>query len=68
MKNKKQYEIRFGDRNNFKSFYTDDYFQAERVFDKIIAFANKHKLTWKVALWNNGYLEKSKINDFIFNQ
>lgn len=63
----KQYEIRYGTGNKIKSVFTDDYLQAERIFDKITAFANAHQLTWKIALWNDGYLVKSKINDFIFN-
>lgn len=63
----RQYEIRYGNKSCFKSFYTDDYLQAERVFDKLIGFANRHKLTWKIALWNNGYLVKSAYNDFVFS-
>ena len=57
---KQGYEIRYGIPHQFKSVHTDDFEQALRIYDKAKKFAENHNLTWIIALWNNGWLEKSE--------
>lgn len=55
----KQYEVRYGTPERFKIVKTESHDGAEGVFDTAKRFAEKHSLSWTVALWNDGYLEKS---------
>ncbi len=54
-----RYEVRYGTPVNFKIVKTESLEQAERMFDTARRFAENHNLNWTVALWNDGYLEKS---------
>ena len=58
--NKKTYEVRYGTPHNFKTVQTDDYEQALRIYGKAKKFAENHGLTWIIALWGCGWLEKSE--------
>ena len=55
----KQYEVRYGTPVNFKVVKTEYRDRAEGVFGTAKRFAEKHNLNWTVAIWNDGYLEKS---------
>lgn len=55
----KQYEVRYGTPERFKIVKTESLEQAEGMFDTARRFAENHNLSWTVALWNDGYLEKS---------
>ena len=57
---KADYEIRYGTPHNFKTVITDDDEQAHRIYDKAKRFAENHGLTWIIALWCRGWLEKSE--------
>lgn len=57
---KQDNEIRYGTPNRFKTVHTDDYEQALRIYDKVKRFAENHNLTWIIALWNRGWLEKTE--------
>lgn len=57
---KQGYEIRYGTPHRFKAVYTDDNEQALRIYDKAKRFSEKHGLTWIIALWYKGWLEKSE--------
>lgn len=54
-----RFEIRYGEPVAFKVDRTDNRDQAERMFEKACKFAENHKLSWTVALWEAGWLEKS---------
>lgn len=53
------YEVRYGTPERFKIVKTESRDGAEGVFDTAKWFAEKRNLSWTVALWNDGYLEKS---------
>ena len=55
-----RYEVRYGSPVNFKVVKTESRDGAEGVFDTAKRFAEKHGLSWSIALWNNGWLEKSE--------
>lgn len=46
------YEIRYGSPTRDKIVKTDDYEQANRIYDKAKRFAENHRLVWTVALWD----------------
>lgn len=52
------YEIRYGLFDTFKTFVTEDYEQALRVYEKYKIFAEIHELTWVVSLYEK--LENNK--------
>lgn len=54
------YEVRYGTPVNFKVVKTESHDVAEGVFDTAKRFAEKRNLNWTVALWNDGWLEKSE--------
>lgn len=56
---KDQFEIRYGEPYAFKAVKADNREQAERMFNRACKFAQNHRLSWKVALWGRGWLEKS---------
>ena len=54
------YELRYGRPVNYKTVKTADFEQVLRMYDKAKVFAEKHNLTWVIALWDSdGWLVKS---------
>ena len=55
-----RYEVRYGTPERFKIVKVESRDGAEGVFDTAKRFAEKHGLSLSIALWNNGWLEKSE--------
>ena len=53
-----RYEVRYRTRVNFKVVKTEYSDRAKEELHTEKRFAEKHSLSWTVALWNDGYLEK----------
>ncbi len=54
------YEIRFGVTEHHKIVKMSDHDHALGFYDRVKRFVEYHKLPWTVALWNDGWLEKSE--------
>lgn len=54
------YEIRYGETEHHKIVKMDDHDHALDFYDRVKRFAENHKLSWTVALWNDGWREKSE--------
>ncbi|MCQ2113308.1 MAG: hypothetical protein MJY95_08225 [Bacteroidaceae bacterium] len=57
--NEPTFELRYGTPTYYKTIHTNDFDQAYRMFSKAKKFADSHRLTWTISLWQGGWLIKS---------
>ena len=54
------FEIRYGTPGYYKSVKMYDYDRAAAFYEKVKRFADHHRLSWTISLWNRGWLVKSE--------